>query len=513
MKNAVNRDIPEFIPGIGHIKPYQGQFTTKADGYRHGTKIRQNIPGKEKVLPTLEQAIHAVGLQDGMTISFHHHFRNGDTLMLQVVEAIARKGIRGLTLAASSLSAVQDVLLPYFEQGVITNIDTSGAREGIGKFITAGHLEKPAVFRSHGGRARAIESGELKIDVAFIGAPACDRFGNICGTVGKSACGSLGYAMVDAGYADNVIAITDNLSPLPVYPVSIPQTQVDYVVAVDNIGDPQGIATGSLRIRQDPRGFLLGQYVADVIEQSGYLYDGFSFQMGSGGASLAAAKFIREKMLSQKIRASFGVGGISATFVDMLEQGLVEVLYDVQDFDMVGIDSLRKNLNHIEISASSYANPNNCSPMVNNLDVVILSATEVDCQFNVNVLTTSDGFLLGAPGGHPDTAAGAKLTVVVLPLLRGRLPMIVNNVQTVVTPGETVDVVVTDYGIAINPQRHDLVDRLNKKSLPLCSIEELQHKAYKMTGEAVVTPVGDKICGLVEYRDGTIIDVIRNPLW
>ncbi|MBV5349877.1 citrate lyase subunit alpha, partial [bacterium] len=68
------------------------------------------------------------------------------------------------------------------------------------------------------------------IDVAFLGAPCCDKYGNMNGVEGRSACGSMGYAMVDAAYADTVVAITDNLVRHPVHPISIPQTQVDFVV-------------------------------------------------------------------------------------------------------------------------------------------------------------------------------------------------------------------------------------------------------------------------------------------
>ena len=48
--------------------------------------------------------------------------------------------------------------------------------------------------------------------------------------------------MVDAKYADQVVIITDTLVPFPNTPISIPQTDVDYVVEVDAIGDPAGIA-------------------------------------------------------------------------------------------------------------------------------------------------------------------------------------------------------------------------------------------------------------------------------
>lgn len=513
MLNSAGREIPEKISGYSSFHPYQGAFSFVPVGRLSGPKIAVNKPRSEKVLKSIDQIIDATGLRDGMTISFHHHLRNGDYVLNTVVAAIARKGIKGLTLSPSSLNDVNDAILPYIEEGVITAIETSGARGKIGKLITSGKLAKPAIIRSHGGRARAIECGELKIDVAFIGAPACDTYGNINGVMGKSACGSMGYAMVDAANADKVVAITDNLLPYPLNPISIPQTQVDFILEIDCIGDPKGIASGALRISKDPRELLIAEYATAVIEYSGYFKDGYSLQLGSGGASLAAAKFIREKMVEQGIACSFGLGGITAPFVDMLKDGLIKTIFDVQDFDLPSIQSIRDNPNHMEISASVYASPHNRGPVVNQLDVAILSATEVDVNFNVNVITDSNGMVMGASGGHSDASAGSALSIVVAPLLRGRLPMVLDKVHTIITPGETVDVIVTERGVAVNPRRQDLKDNLKEARIPLMDIEELKQIAYDMSGTPAPIKVTDEVVAVVEYRDGTIIDVVRKPQW
>lgn len=512
MINKAGREIPSIIPGMGEVKLYNGAFGTVPTGRMVGPKIALNKPRSEKLVKSIDQVIDAAGLKDGMTISFHHHFRNGDYVLNMVMEAIARKGIKDLTLAPSSLSNIHEAIIPYMDEGVITAIETSGARGKLGKYFTEGRLKKPVIIRSHGGRARAIECGELKIDVAFIGAPACDTYGNINGISGKSACGSMGYAMVDAQYADKVVAITDNLVPHPLFPISIPQTNVDFIVEVESIGDPIGIASGALRISKDPRELKIAEYAAEVIEFSGKFRQDYSMQLGSGGASLAVAQFMREKMIREGITGSFGVGGITTPFVNMLEEGLFKMMYDVQDFDIPSIQSIRKNANHIEMSASYYANPHNRGPIVNNLDFVILSATEVDVNFNVNVITDSNGVMMGASGGHCDTAAGAAVSIVVAPLLRGRLPMVLDKVQTIVTPGETVDVIVTERGVAVNPNRKDLIDTLKCANLPLMNIEDLQQIAYDLAGKPEEIPVTDDIVGVVEYRDGTIIDVIRKPV-
>ena len=62
---------------------------------------------------TLEEAIRRSGLQDGMTISFHHHFRGGDKVVNLVVAKLAEMGFKNLHLAASSLSDVHDPLIEY----------------------------------------------------------------------------------------------------------------------------------------------------------------------------------------------------------------------------------------------------------------------------------------------------------------------------------------------------------------------------------------------------------------
>lgn len=497
------------VPGWETKQPFPGAYSAHPEGSRMAPRpVKIFRPGTDKV-KSLDYILDAIGLKDGMTISFHHCLRNGDAVMLYVVDAIAKKGIKDLTLSASSLSKVQDCLLPYFESGVITAVDTSGARSKLGSFIQKGGLKKPAIFRTHGGRARAIETGELHIDAAFIAAPACDRFGNLNGVEGKSACGSLGYAMPDAEYADHVIAVTDGLSDTPLDYVSIPQTQVDYVTTVDSIGDPAGIATGSIRVSKNPAELLISRYAAQVIAATPYFHDNMVFQFGSGGMAIATAGYIRQEMLEKNYTAAAGVGGVSGFHVQMLKEGLIKTFYDPQDFDLTAIDSLRTDIKHHEISASVYANPFSACPYVNMLDFTVLSATEIDVDFNVNVLTDSYGKLLGAPGGHPDAAAGAQMTLITMPLLRGRLPMLLDHVTTVVTPGESVDVLVTEYGIAVNPRRPDIAECLKGKGLPLTSIEALREKAVKLSGKASPLELSDKICGVVEYRDGSIIDVIH----
>ena len=142
--------------------------------------------------------------------------------------------------------------------------------------------------------------------------------------------------------------------------------------------------------------------------------------------------------------------------------------------------------------------------------MVILSALEVDVNFNVNVLVGSDGIIRGAIGGHPDTAADSALSIIVCPLLRGRIPCVVEEVTTLITPGSSVDVVVTEYGIAVNPRRPEIAERLKAAGLKIVDIKSLKEQAEKIIGNAAPLPFKDKVVGIVMNRDGSVLDVIKN---
>lgn len=509
-RNALGREIPEYIEGYGKTIPFGGAFARRPEGSAAGARLRcVNNDSTDKRVPGLNAAITASGLKSGMTISFHHHLRNGDYVVNQVIDACAAMGIRDLTIFPTALFGVHKKLVEHIRSGVIRKI--MGSVNGpIGQLVSKGGMEEPVTLRSHGGRPRAVKAGEVRIDVAFIAAPAADRYGNLCGSLGRSACGSLGYAFTDAMYADCVVAVTDNLVPYPAAPVSIPQIYADFVVEVESIGDPAGIASGTTRVTRDPLRLLIARYASQLIEASPYFRDGISFQTGAGGIPLAVTAFMKQAMLKRGITGGFGLGGITGYFVDLLKDGIVERLMDVQSFDLDAVRSIAENPNHIEISADWYANPWNSGAAVNMLDVVILGATEVDTDFNANVNTEADGALLHGIGGHQDTAAGAKLTIIAQPLLRGRFPCVTKRVHCATTPGEVVDAVVTEYGIAINPRRRDLLDACSAvRGLPLVSMDELSERAARFSGEADPIEMEERITAVVEWRDGTVIDTVR----
>ena len=465
---------------------------------------------------TLEEAIRRSGLKDGMTISFHHHFRGGDKVVNLVIDKLAEMGYKNLQLAASSLSDVHAPLIEHIKSGVITGISTSGLRGELANAISHGLMKEPVVFRSHGARGSAIANGELHIDVAFLGASSCDPLGNASGCPrsenAKSICGSLGYALPDAEYADHVVVLTDDLVAYPNVPMSIKASRVESVVVVESVGDSSKISSGAIRDSKNPRDILLAKQAAKVIINSGYFENGFSIQTGTGGASLAVVKYLRESMIEKGIKASFALGGITAHMVKLHEEGLIDKLIDVQSFDKVAAESIAKDQNHQEVSAVDYASGEHSGSAVHALDIVILSALEVDTDFNVNVLVGSDGVIRGAVGGHPDTAEDSALSIIVCPLLRGRIPCIVPKVTTLITPGKGVDVVVTEYGIAVNPRRPEIAERLSAAGLKLVDIKDLAAKAVAMIGEPDPIPFGDKVVGLVVDRHGELLDEIHNVL-
>ena len=463
-----------------------------------------------KLVNSVREAVQLSGLKDGMTVSFHHHLRNGDFVLNMVMDAIAELGIKDLTVNASSLFDIHTPLLSHIENHVVTNILTNYMASGLGREISRGIMDNPVQFRTHGGRPSDIMLGRTPIDVAFIAAPTADPMGNCSGKYGKSACGSLGYAFADAMYAKKVVVITDNLVPYPLADFSISEQYVDYVVTVDAIGNPKGIVSGTTQITRDPVGLVMASYAAKVIENSGLLKDGFSFQTGAGGASLAAAKFLKEIMLRDNIKGSFGLGGITGYMVDMLEAGCFQSLMDVQCFDLKAVESIRNNPNHREISALHYASPAVRSAVVDSLDVVILGATEIDTDFNVNVHTDSNGYIMGGSGGHSDAAAGSKLCMIIAPMFRARLPIVTDHVQCVSTPGKDIDVLVTQGGIAVNPKNAELTQRLKNAGLPVIDIHELKEKAERITGAPKALPKGDRAVAEVIYRDGTHLDTIYN---
>ncbi len=508
MPNAAGREIPERI-GSRAVRPFEGAFATSQTGAKAQRPQKFAPKHEDKVLPTIEAAIEACGLSDGMTISFHHSFRDGDRVINRVLDACAKMGIKGLRVFPTALFPVHEPLIEHIRSGVVSRIE--GSMNGpVGAFISGGgQLAEPAILRSHGGRWRAIEAGDIEIDAAFIAAPQADSYGNATGIRGKTPCGPISFSTVDAQYARNTVVITNDLRPYPVHPMEIQQGWTDWVVEVDEIGDPNSIVSGTLQLTRSPTNLRIARLTAEAVVTSGVFVDGFGFQGGAGGISLAVTKYLGDMMEEAGITAGFAIGGGTKLLVDLLHRGLVRTILEGQAFDLDAIASLREDDDHVMIDPGLYANYDSRGCATYRLDAAFLGATEVDLDFNVNVNTHSDGRLLHGIGGHQDVAAGAGMTLITVPALRGRLPMILDRVTTVTTPGEVIDVVVTERGLAVNPRREDLKDRFISAGLPVRTLEEIKAEVERLVRPVRKPVFGEEIIAAIEWRDGTVIDIVR----
>ncbi|MEJ2543136.1 MAG: citrate lyase subunit alpha [Calditrichaceae bacterium] len=507
IKNSLGREVPIEVNGR-KTSPFRGIGKHHPTGRKVGPPIPSGANYSNKVLDNIDQMLDHINLFDGMTISFHHHLRNGDYLVNLIVDKLAHRGLKDLVLAPSALFPVHEPLVDHIINGTISHV--LGSMNGpIGKLCTTGGMKHTAILRSHGGRYRAIQDGDLHIDATFIAAPTADVHGNANGVLGPSACGPLGFALADSLYADQVIVITDNLVPFPTHPWSIEGGNVDWIVPVEKLGDPEKIVSGTTKVTTDPDRLKIASMAAQLVHDAGLIDEPeFSFQAGAGGMSLAFIQYIAEYMRHKKAVAYFARGGSTKILVDMLDEGLIKYILDGQSFDLAGVESLRDNQKHIETNPFVSYNYHTKGCFAPRVKASVLGGTEIDLDFNVNVNTHSDGWLLHGIGGFQD-AADAYMTIITVPLYRKTNPIIVDRVHTITAPGETIDAIVTDHGIAINPKRDDLLDRLKHSSLPLLSIEELHNKAIAVTGKPEKPKTKDNVVAVIEWRDGTLIDSLK----
>jgi len=513
VKNAAGRLVPTIVNDKPAI-PYQGVGKYRPGGNKAAPPIVScaDYPADgNKVVPDLKTALIIAGIKDGMTISTHHHFRNGDLVANQVFDAAAEIGVRDLMWFPSASFPCHAPIIKHLDSGVVHHIE--GSMNGpLGDYCSAGKMRGLGVLRSHGGRYQAIQDGEVHIDIAVIAAPTADPFGNANGLTGPSACGLLGFALADAQYADKVIVVTDNLVEFPCIPWQIHGNYVDHVVVMDKIGEPEKIVSGTTEITRSPDRLLIAELAAKFVKEAGILRDGFSFQAGAGGTTLAFAIFLKEMMKEMGIKARFVRGGSNQHLVQMLEEGLTDYILDGQTFDLEGVRSMRENPRHVNTSPFTSYNYHGKGNFASMVDVVVLGATEVDVNFNANVVTHSDGRLLHGIGGWQNCLF-SKCTILPIPSFRDRIPVIVDEVTTLCGPGELIDVVVTERGIAINPLRQDLIEATKNSSLPIRPIDEIKKEVEEICGGKPAKPkLGDKIVAVVKWVDGTVLDSIYQVL-
>ncbi|MGC8723679.1 MAG: citrate lyase subunit alpha [Acidobacteriota bacterium] len=508
-KNALGRLVPAAVNGRKQV-PYRGVDGYVAKGRKAAPPIASaaNFPGDgDKRVGSLAEALELCGLSDGMTLSTHHHFRNGDRVANLLFDTAAKMGKEDLMWFPSASFPCHEPIIQHMEKGVVHHIE--GSMNGpLGDYCTDGKMRGLGVLRSHGGRWQAIQDGEVHVDIAVIAAPCADPFGNANGVNGPAACGSLNFALADSLYADKVIVVTDHLVPFPAIPWQIQGNHVDAVVVVDKVGDPSQIVSGTTQITKSPDRLLLAELVARFVRDAGILRDGFSFQAGAGGTALAFAIYLKEMMKRAGVKARFVRGGSTKYLVEMLNEGLCDYILDGQTFDLDAVQSMRDNPRHVATSPFTSYNYHGKGFFGTFVDAVVLGATEVDVHFNANVVTHSDGRLLHGIGGWQNCLF-AGCTILAVPAVRDRIPVIVDEVTTLTGPGELIDVVVTERGIAINPRRLDLLEAVKGKGLPIRDIRDIQREVDRMCGGKPRPPRrGREAVAVVKWVDGTVMDSV-----
>ncbi|HOZ08079.1 MAG TPA: citrate lyase subunit alpha [candidate division Zixibacteria bacterium] len=508
-------------------QPFEGAFPQRTYDERFtGRRHVRTIPHRRDKVTTLDAVMEVI--RDGDTISYPHYYRTGDKGLRLVVEALRRHGKRDIRIYGNAFfDHVDPWLIEAVRAGVIGGIYGNVYRK-FGQYVTAGELLPwVGVGFSHGDRVRKLQTGEVTVRAAFGPVPLADRGGNANGRMGKPEhlCGPVGLFDADAEYAEYVCLLAGTVSETAVLPAPVSMEQVDFVVPVDDPGLNEGIGSGTLdmnKARTNPFNAQVGENITRVIRAAGVVKDDFSFQVGSG-AGLLVLENIRAMLKEMKVRANFSIGGVTSLHVDMLEEGTLYQLMHGQLFEPSPrmFASMLTHPRHHEITTAYYASVANKEAAVNLLDLAVLSALEVDLEFNLNTVCAG-GRIIGGIGGGQDVAAGAALTIIFMPLATGKdgkgFPKVVDRVYTRTTPGEVVDVVVTEEYAAVNPAgssrcKEAILAEGKRHGVKLVSIEELRALSEKKAREfgtiPPTPPATGEVVHIIEWRDGTLLDVVR----
>jgi len=511
-------------------QPFTRAFSDRSyKGRLRGRPITPRIPHRKDKVVTLDAVMEHIS--DGDTISYPHYYRTGDRGLQLIVEKLKRSGKKNIKIYGNAFfDHVDPWLFEAVREGTIGGLYGNPYRK-LGANIVAGDLLPWAsVGFSHGNRVRKLQRGEVDIKVAFGPVPIADRFGNANGVKGKPEhlCGPVGLFTADAEAAEVVCLLAATVSESLILPAPLSMEWVDYVVPVDEPGLASGIGSGTLDVakaKSHPFNARVAENVTGLLKAAGVVKEDFSFQVGSG-AGLIILENIRNMLKEMNIRANFSMGGVTSLHVDMLEEGTLRQLLHGQLFEPSPkvIDSLVNHPDHHEITTGYYASVANKESAVNLLDAAVLSALEIDLEFNLNTVC-ANGRIIGGIGGGQDVAAGADLTIIFLPLATGKngkgFPKVVEKVYTRTTPGEVVDAVVTEEYVSVNPRsrsrcRDAILRNAGRFGLNVVSMEELHSRSLERAREFGTIPppaeTSDEVVHVIEWRDGTLLDVIRRVI-
>ena len=524
--NAIGRRVPTSIDGRSY-RVFAGSSADMPEETTHPARIPARPFAGDSKVTTLEDAFSV--LRDGDALSFPHYYRNGgDRFLHAVIGELRRRTLRGIRLIGNAYFGDLDYLVEAVRNGTIAYV-YGNPYGGLAKAVGAGSLLPVRVIGcSHGGRQRDIVLGAERIRLAIFPAPAADPWGNASGVLGAKdqRCGPLGLFDADVRHADYTCVCAGTVIDRFLPHRSISMEHVDFVVPFPNVGDAAGIGAGTLDLGRimSPANLALADRVMTLLGAAGLLRDGVAFQSGSG-ASLAILQRLSDHFVTNRLKASFTIGGITEIHVDMLRRGAVELILHGQCFQPTDavFDSLVNDPGHQEISTSIYANLACKGTLTPLLDFAILSCAEIDRDFNVNTVTGYDGRLVGGIGGGPNVGR-ANLTIMFTSLAgfskrRGQAyPSIRDRVNTVTMPGELVDVVITEEDAVINPASRSphaaaLRERAAAAGVTLISMDELAAKAMaraRELGPLMPEPSFDgEVVEIVKADDGSILDVIR----
>jgi len=502
-------------------KEYTGRFV--------GQRIAPRIPHRKNKVVSLDEVMEVI--RDGDTISYPHYYRTGDKGLELIVKMLREKGKKDIKIYGNAFfDNVDPWLIEAIHDGTIGGLYGNPYRKLGQKIVSGDLLPWVSVGFSHGNRVRKLQSGEVEIRVAFGPVPMADIYGNANGIMGSEdqLCGPVSLFMADAEYAEHVCLLAGTISETLIMPTSISMGLVDFVVHVDPPGLNAGIGSGTLdmeKARSHPFNAQVADNITRVIKAADVVKENFSFQVGSG-AGLLILENIRQMLKEEKIRANFSIGGVTSLHVEMLEEGTLRQLMHGQLFEPSAkmFDSFRNNPDHHEITVAYYASVANKECAVNMLDLAVLSTLEIDREFNLNTVCAG-GRIIGGIGGGQDVAAGADLTIIFMPLATGKngkgFPKVVDRVYTRTTPGEVIDVVVTEEYAAVNPKsksshKDAILERAKDFGVQLLSMEELHQKSIEKAQGYGEIPVPmettDEVVHVIEWRNGTLLDTIKKTV-
>ena len=157
VQNAAGRRVPTMVNGKAQA-PYQGVGVFQPKGAKAGPPIRssQNYPADgDKRVPDLRTALQQCGLKDGMTISSHHHLRNGDRVALEALRIASDMGVRDLMWFPSASFPCHEPVIDLMEDQA--DVEDLGGTMRLGIYpakLTPGTLTEelygePVIYERH----------------------------------------------------------------------------------------------------------------------------------------------------------------------------------------------------------------------------------------------------------------------------------------------------------------------------------------------------------------------------